>query len=340
MTIHDQNSPEYINWCAKHNVSFKFKKQYTGKNFKKLYENRILKEFKQYLRNTDAIKYTSVTEGPDGDFSIRQMDYVHRWSTSYKAKYQARLEQLNDWFLLQPQPITFMTLTSYQSDGLLIQDQITNLKNGWNHLAKVIRKDYPGLDYLWAFDFHKSGYAHYHIILFKSIKPIDIIRYADLWQNVYKIGDTEHGIDLRVHDNKNMVNNIVGYMFSHTKKLFYNSRQSPGFWKFHSSLWSMGRPDSPEMQKLLQKQNIDFEPGKPRYPGTRSYGMSKHISHLMKLPDKETTCVKCVQHKPDGNDTVHSDGVRETKEEVQAWHEYNNQKKFNKALDEFLTLSL
>jgi len=177
MTNYGENSLEYKLWCKEHKIK-PFKKEtpdFSEKRFKNLYEDQLIYEFKQYLLNTEAIKYVSVTEH-GSELHINKMDYVNRWSASYKAKYQARLEQLNDWFLLNPRPITFMTLTSYQPDGLLITDQIMELKRGWHHLSQNMRKNYPGIDYIWSFDFHESGYAHYHIILFESIKPVDIIR--------------------------------------------------------------------------------------------------------------------------------------------------------------------
>lgn len=71
------------------------------------------------------------------------------------------------------------------------------LKKGGDNLSKILRKNIPEMEYILAMEAHKSGYPQFHIFFLTSEPISDAIQQqcAYLWENKYKAGSAEYGIE-------------------------------------------------------------------------------------------------------------------------------------------------
>lgn len=246
------------------------------------YYQDIEAEFLAYLSRTGQQLYLVCKESTDiENLQCRKCEYSHRWSKSYKNRFLARLCLLQDWYLLHQYPITFMTLTTRQKKNELIEDQITLLKESWEKLLKVLRRMRPGLDYFVNMDFHRTGYAHYHIILFCTLKKSEEKKIREIWSLKYGVGHRLFGVNFQVRMRDN-INYLISYVLKHSSKVLHSDSTTPGFLRFHSVIWHMGR---------MSKQK---EPGVNKYTGVRLFSVSRRLSSVMKLPENDEHALRVV----------------------------------------------
>lgn len=309
-------------------------------DFEEYYLN-IEQEWTQYLLDTNQQCYYSAADTSQcGDVTVNLFDYCHRWSNSYVNRFLKKLYKLQEWYLLFPCPVTFLTLTTYQPKGQLIEDQIILLKQSWNKLIRVLRKDIPGLQYIWAMDFHKTGYGHLHIILFDKIDPIKVLKYQMLWETQYLAGSAKNGITFKFKEQDHIMY-LVSYLFKHTAKVFISSKDVIGFKRFHSVIWSMGRNSSYASEGLYADEQIQTYPGVPSYQQIRLFGVSRRIASAMKLTPEDKRVIK-VNHTyspGDETSTIYQDG-NEKLDEVYKWYLMNNKKRVDKGVDFFCSLDI
>lgn len=246
------------------------------------YYQDIEADFLRYLNDTGQQLYLVCKESTDlENLQCKKCDYAHRWSKTYKNRFLARLCLLQDWYLLNPYKVTFMTLTTYQERDMLIEDQITLLKESWDKLLKVLRRLRPGLDYFANMDFHKTGYSHYHVILFCSLKKSEEKKIREIWNKKYQAGHRFYGVNFQVRMRDN-INYLISYVLKHSSKVLHSDSKTPGFLRFHSVVWHMGR---------MSKQK---EPGVNVYSAVRLFSVSRRLSSIMKLPESDEHALRVV----------------------------------------------
>lgn len=236
--------------------------------------------FKTYLNDKESIEFCSfscsISDSVKNDleYSFHKHEYAHRWTVSYKKRFLYRLFLLEKWYKWYDKPVTFLTLTTRQ-EGLDIQDQIMLLKEGFSQLLKNWRKlkgdrvKEGHISYLAAMDFHRTGYAHYHVVFFETISKYHISLLLDMWARK-GFGDRDHGLKFNLKQ-KGEISKIVNYLFKHSAKVFHLN--APGAMKFHTTVFAMQHCENNE------------------YPGVRLFSMSKDIAEVMKIPESDRDCL-------------------------------------------------
>lgn len=300
-----------------------------GQNLENHYQ-QLEADFLGYIRDTEQQFYFSVTEPPDsGIFLAGKFDYCHRWSESYRNRFVLRVSRLQDWYLLNSYPVTFLTLTTYQEKDEMIEEQLTKLRYNWSKLLQVLRKMKPGLDYFTNMDFHRSGYAHLHIILFCTVTRDEMRKIRKLWNMKYKAGGSKYGVDFRVRMRDN-INYLISYILKHTGKVLYSSEDVPGYLRFHSVIWAMSR-------KEYRVQGV-YD-----YPAVRLFSVSRRLASVMKLPseDKSTVSVFHVNVEEELNELYSDHDVSPydfNASHVYRWEKKRNVQKVKRAVDFFCDL--
>jgi len=205
------------------------------------------------IRGYDTVK---------GKFVNCKLDYENRWSPGRRKELSEKLKRLEYWFELQEdRPVTMITLTSYQRKWLengkirygykdvSIQGAWNELNKGRGKLLKLIAKYFPGADYFWVVEPHKSGYVHYHLAVFADVsnevkdnkgKGIED-KFRDLWSKKWKIGSHSYGLDFSQKKNKDeKIQNLKNYLSKYLEKGFLLNKWTPGMLKFNANLWETG----------------------------------------------------------------------------------------------------
>ena len=288
------------------------------------YYQELEAQFICYLGETKKQLYLSLTESLDiENFACKKFDFNHRWSESYKNRFVARLCRLQEWYLLNPYPVTFLTLTTHQEKNMMIEDQVTLLKDSWNKLRDVLKRMRPGLDYFCSMDFHKSGYAHYHVILFCTLRKDEEKKIRYIWSERYQAGHSLHGVNFKVQMKDN-IHHLISYILKHTSKVLHSDQKTPGFLRFHSVIWNMGRVK---------------EPGVIAYKRVRLFSVSRRLSNVMKLSDQNVKAVKVV-HVGNSVKTLYEDHDVDEYDNA-AWYrfeEIRNAKKVKREVEFFCNL--
>ena len=130
------------------------------------------------------------------------MAYNNRWGPARRAWLSDKLKRLEFWFEMQEdQPVTMITLTSYQADHTIPQAWRA-LNKGRHNLLSMLSKYLGKIDYFWVPEPHKSGYVHYHMAVFADI-PIELEnKLRKLWAEKYQIGSHTYGLDFSQKKNK------------------------------------------------------------------------------------------------------------------------------------------
>jgi len=258
------------NLSTHRNAIDKYECNFSGKNPYPDIENIFL----GYIEDKKEIEFLSfccsyVDEGRDGklQLSLRKREYRHRWAPSYKKRFLYRMHLLENWYRWLDSPISFLTVTTRQD--MPYEEQFMYLKAGFLKIRDEYEKVYGKMSYLAALDFHKSGYAHYHVCVFAPVSPMFEQILKEKW-SLWGFGDKKSG--LRWKNKKNgEITKLVNYLFKHTAKVF--SLNSPGALRFHSVIFGMKHSQNKE------------------YPGLRLFSMSKDVQKVMKVPDSGTECI-------------------------------------------------
>lgn len=231
---------------------------------------KTINEFKEYLLNTSKCTFTN--HGIAWDcyhepyIVTHDIGYIHRWTPVYRKSVIAKMYLLEKWHQQHSDlPVTMGTFTTYQ-DGeysrrhavmnKTIQEAFAHLKNAWKKLSMWLRYTIPGIEFVYFFEPHKSGYPHLHVIFFGILSPELQDRVKHLWADKYKAGSLEHGVDFRPINNLKSVRN---YIIKYVSKILHHSSVNewePGellfnaiMWKNKYRLWGASRPLSQAMKR-------------------------------------------------------------------------------------------
>lgn len=214
-----------------------------------LYLPDVLK-FRDYLTETSLCHFR-ITETRESEMVVSDVEYIHRWTDTYRRAWIAKLYQLEAWHNREGLPVTLLTLTTYQ-DGwyshqkgrnLTIPESFDVLKTGWKKLSMILRKELRTIEYFWVMEPHESGYPHMHVMLFAEIGPPlqDKIRF--LWES-YGAGSRAHGVDFEIRPKNEGIQSLRNYLLKYlakglqgTDSKFGDDPLLPGHWVFHSQVW-------------------------------------------------------------------------------------------------------
>lgn len=202
--------------------------------------------------------------------TFRTLEYSHRFTPTYQKGMIASFYQLERWMKDNPRNVALLTLTTYQGGqhsiekkghAVSIIESFDILKSGWDNLRKVLRWNIPNLDYILAMEAHKSGYPHLHVFLLTP-EPIPQAlqqKCAALWEQKYKAGSAENGVNFTFSTSKKPIGSIRNYLMKYVCKSFYahtskfpdndpRNQMTAGRYVFNALAWKYG-------WRLIQKSN-------------------------------------------------------------------------------------
>src|SRR5271157_2690113 len=118
----------------------------------------LCRRFLLYLRDKENL--TIHIEGFDSrisDFVYSDIPYIHKWRPEYRSARLAKFYKLDNWYKLNPRPLTMLTYTTYHDSNYsknkigkkyLIEDSWLILKSGFRRSSLIIRnKICKGISY-------------------------------------------------------------------------------------------------------------------------------------------------------------------------------------------------
>lgn len=242
----------------------------------------------------------------DGSAAVKRIPLTYSCDIEYKKRQMAKLYRLNAWYsslIPSKRIVTMMTLTTYQRDFENYAVQYDFLRESWLKLKDIMKL--PGelgdFDYVVIAEPHKTGFVHYHILIFKRVSSDQAKRYKGLWEKKYSAGSKRHGVNIKVN-NSGALRSIKNYLMKYLAKTFsmdieqcsefqeffdnsdlkkfseplglyrarsrLSSEAKSYFLKvYHATMWQMNKRDS------------DFK-------GFRAFQPSRRLSKIMALPEK------------------------------------------------------
>jgi len=231
------------------------------------------KEFIEFLKRSESVRLRL-----DGcDVSTDQwktclMSGLHRWKTEYKKRIYAKLRQLNPWYEQNRTPLTMATFTTRQR-GLSIPEQVDLLRRSFNKAKKLLNKYLGKFPYFWIVEPHKSGYAHIHMLIFKSIPRSLRYKVASAWSGSYGVGGYKESLKFSISKTQRSLGSAGAYVFKYIEKtLEYDllSNTDSGYFKLSAWVWKMSKHDT-------------------GYTGVRFWGCSRDLSEVMSYAGEEDT---------------------------------------------------
>jgi len=193
----------------------------------------IMYEFVDYILRVAELKfhvYGCLNGNPNDTFEL-VMDYHDRFSSAYQRGQISSFYQLQAWSNANPREVCLLTLTTHHGynafgqkskfNNATIIEAMETLQTGWRKLSKILRKEIPGIDYVVIPEPHKSGYPHYHAILFTE-KPIPESlqkKCQNLWEKKYGAGSAEIGVQFDFRKPDQPIKSIVNYLTKYIRKL-------------------------------------------------------------------------------------------------------------------------
>lgn len=242
-------------------------------------------QFLEYVRNTSLMKFRvrGVDTVRDYEEVGQDVEYIHRWTRTYRRGWLAKMYLVEQWFASHQCPVTMLTLTTYQ-DGCYSQQQcgrkITReesfelLNQGWNHISKILRKELGHFEYLWVNEPHASGYPHKHVALFCDVTLDVQDKIQRLWSENYGIGSADHGVDFTLSKSRTDIKSLRNYLMKYLSK---------GFLETGSRFGDIG----------LSPGELVFNVISWKY-GYRLFGSSQGLSQVMKYQKKRSPVVEWV----------------------------------------------
>lgn len=207
-------------------------------------------DFRDYLTKTSLCHFR-ITGTKESETVVSDVEYIHRWTDTYRRSWIAKMYQLEAWHRREGLPVTLLTLTTYQ-DGwyshqkgrnLTIPESFDALKTGWVKVAKIIRKELKKIEYFWVMEPHESGYPHMHVMLFAEVEPELQDKISSLWES-YGAGSRAHGVDFEIRPEIEGIQSLRNYLLKYlakglqgTNSKFGDEPLLPGHWVFHSQVW-------------------------------------------------------------------------------------------------------
>lgn len=263
---------------------------------------KVIDDFDQFLVDHEN-SYIQL-EGSflvDGSLAVKKIPLTYSCDVKYQNEQMAKLYRLNDWYNTLPpnrRVITMMTLTTYQRDFKNYFEQYDFLRDSWLKLKDVMKKELGDFDYLVIAEPHKSGFVHYHILLFKWVANSQAKRYQKLWYENYIAGSKSHGIDFKV-DMSGSVRSLKNYLMKYMAKNFtltFDEKFIPDtdlkrFSEPSKERASLGSDNKSYFLKVFHAVKWYMNKRDSGYKGFRAFQPSRALSRIMALPKKENTTV-------------------------------------------------
>lgn len=244
------------------------------------------KQFDEYLFYISTTDYEISGYDPvAGKFVTQSIDHITRYHETYRKSVLARWYRIDKEYDLRT--ITMMTLTTAQ-DGKWarvhgkprsIFEACYALKAGWSKVRKMLNK--AGIkSYAYVYEPHPgSGYPHLHVMIFGDILGDGELYPSHLehkirtaWQNDYKLGSRDHGVDFRVVNPqfarsyllKYVLKDMSGDGWTFEQYLFHLH-----FWLTRMRLWGMSRSVSLHVASTRRQEEFSENPAAVRWQNER-----------------------------------------------------------------------
>jgi hypothetical protein len=207
------------------------------------FEYHVCNKFIEYLDRTSDSHI--IAKGIEDNFSVYEKDfgYPHRYTEKYIKGRFAKLYLLDDWYKLEKRPMTFLTLTSFhKADAMFtletslvneLRDTFDRLQKGKRLLMTELRHmGFKHVSYMMVVEPHKSGFPHYHMIIFTSFTIEQQIRLKNCWEK-WQIGSFEHGLDFDERPQKENIKSLRNYLMKYMSKSFVDYSS-----KYHNEPWT------------------------------------------------------------------------------------------------------
>lgn len=242
---------------------------------KNLFEYQsIIKEFQCFLEDTKNMKMKMLLRHRETlQLKKVEMEIMTRWKKAYKNRVLARFYKLNDYFNEVKPDYTFVTLTTRQDMSL--EQQYEFIKANFRKLRDVMRKALGKFPYVWVTEPHGTGYTHIHMLAFVGISENLQEHFKEIWQDKYEAG-SKKAMDFSSNINGGNIRSVKNYLMKYISKSL-DSLKNPEILLYNSVAWNMSR-----------RKNEDSK-------GFRFYGMSKDLTKLCKLSERERGHYYCVK---------------------------------------------
>lgn len=216
-----------------------------------------------------------------GEGFVTFKPYLHRWTDTYRRGILAKFYALESYFGNDVFDVEFITITVNQRN-LTYEEVLQRLVDGRSKLIEVLRWHYDTQDYVWMLEPHDSGFCHLHLVYFHKIPDADKLNLQRLWSEKYELADV-HGVHFSAPRPSadgaclgGSIHNVRNYLMKYVSKgLFSESLHeyeiSGRKVTFNMSLGEL------LFNSILKKT------------GTRLWGASRHLSKVMKRPERENS---------------------------------------------------
>lgn len=241
---------------------------------------RISQRFVKYLNDTKDYVFRLIGTHNNGEV-VKNVPYIHRWTRIYQKSILAKFYKLDEWMKDNPGVVSMFTLTTYQgsisgfNDGsfsekvkghrLSIDECFDLLKESRTKLLDAIRNKYPGINYVWILEPHKTGFPHCHLVIFKAFTESEQNAIKTLWSSKYQAGSIDRGITITSKNSDESILSIRNYLMKYMSKQF-----------------GTGEPWTKE--ELLFNAMV-------WKTGTRMWGASKELTAVMRKPESVSDVV-------------------------------------------------
>lgn len=270
--------------------------------YQEVFLQRVMEDFDQFLVD-HANSYIQL-EGSflvDGSRASKRIPLIYSCDQQYQNQQMAKLYRLNDWYNSLPpnrRVITMMTLTTYQREFKSYFEQYDFLRDSWLKLKDVMKKELGDFDYLVIAEPHKSGFAHYHILLFKWIANSRAKRYQCLWYEKYVAGSKSRGVNFKV-DMSGSIRSLKNYLMKYMAKNFsltFDEKFIPEtdlkqFSEPSKERASLSVENKSYFLKVFHAVKWYMNKRGNRHKGFRAFQPSRALSSIMALPKKENTTI-------------------------------------------------
>jgi hypothetical protein len=235
---------------------------------------RISQRFVKYLNDTKEYVFRLIGTDNTGEV-VKKVPYIHRWTRIYQKSILAKFYKLDDWMKDNPGVVSMFTLTTYQgsisgfNDGsysekikghrLSIDECFDILKESRTKLLDAIRNKYPGINYVWILEPHKTGFPHCHLVIFKEFTESEQNAIKTLWSCKYQAGSIDRGIKITSKNSDESILSIRNYLMKYMSKQFGTGEPwTDAELLFNAMIWETG---------------------------TRMWGASKDLTAIMRKPE-------------------------------------------------------
>lgn len=239
----------------------------------------LLDDFEQFEvdRRASAVVITG-RHRHTGALQKRRIPITYRTDDNYKRRLLAKFYKLDDWYKNLPHwraRTSMITLTSKQREFTYFE-QYNFIQSCYRDWREIVRKEYPDLDFVLIGEPHKTGYLHYHILVFREFSEAEELFLKNAWLSTGAGNDSSFKIS-----QSGKLRRARNYLMKYIKKgllsdddddtladsdlkRFDSVGDDRHFEIFNAVLWRLNKHDA-------------------QYKGVRVFQMSKSLSAVCKL---------------------------------------------------------